>query len=208
MRQHAWAERGATLCSCGAISANVEHPSAPTTTAAALAAAAATAAARHGSEPIRHQIRVGLQASVQHNPGQLNPADGSKQLRIDCTSITELQVVKDGCKVHTIWAVLSKDVQQTIIGWKDLKALVILSPDLRSINLPTGDSVALCEDNENKQKLGELKQYFLSPFSSLFNDKINKEPMSDKPMKIHVRTDIYILLQNCYVARQTRIHQQ
>jgi hypothetical protein len=49
-----------------------------------------------------------MQESVQHNPRQLNPANGS---RINYTGITELQVVKDGRKVTT-----AKDVQHPVSG--------------------------------------------------------------------------------------------
>jgi hypothetical protein len=42
---------------------------------------------------------------------------------------TSLQVVEKGQRVHTIVAVVSQNINQTIIGWKDLMAMGIISSD-------------------------------------------------------------------------------
>jgi hypothetical protein len=54
----------------------------------------------------------------------LSAANGTK---IDVTGTTSLQVIKKGRLVHTILAIVSQNVTQTIIGWKDLMAMGVIS---------------------------------------------------------------------------------
>jgi hypothetical protein len=42
---------------------------------------------------------------------------------------TSLQVVEKGKRIHTIVAVVSMNVDQTILGWKDLMAMGVISQD-------------------------------------------------------------------------------
>jgi hypothetical protein len=48
----------------------------------------------------------------------------------------------------------------------------------------------------------------LNKYSTVFSDTINKKPIAGAPMKIHLRDDIEITPQKCYVARATPVHQQ
>jgi hypothetical protein len=50
----------------------------------------------------------------------LSAANGTK---IDVAGMTSLQVVKKGRLVHTIVAIVSQNITQTIVGWKDLMAM-------------------------------------------------------------------------------------
>jgi hypothetical protein len=54
----------------------------------------------------------------------LSAANGTK---IDVSGTTSLQVVDKGKRIHTIVAVVSMNVDQTIIGWKDLMAMGVIS---------------------------------------------------------------------------------
>jgi hypothetical protein len=56
----------------------------------------------------------------------LSAANGTK---IDITGTTSLQVVEKGKRVHTIVAVVLQKVTQTIVGWKDLMAMGVISSD-------------------------------------------------------------------------------
>jgi hypothetical protein len=56
--------------------------------------------------------------------------------------------------------------------------------------------------------LGKLKTHMLNKYSTVFSNTINEKPIAGKPMKIHLRDDIQIHPQKCYVARATRVHQQ
>jgi hypothetical protein len=56
--------------------------------------------------------------------------------------------------------------------------------------------------------LGKLKIHMLNKYSTVFSDTINEKPIAGIPMKIHLRDDIEITPQNCYVARATPVHQQ
>jgi hypothetical protein len=41
----------------------------------------------------------------------------------------------------------------------------------------------------------------LNKYSTVFSDTINEKPIAGTPMKIHLRDDIEITPQKCYVAR-------
>jgi hypothetical protein len=56
----------------------------------------------------------------------LSAANGTK---IDVLGTTSLQVVEKGQRVHTIVAVVSQNVDQAIVGWKDLMAMGIILSD-------------------------------------------------------------------------------
>jgi hypothetical protein len=47
--------------------------------------------------------------------------------KIDVSGTNSLQNVEKGQRVHTIVAVVSQNVDQTIVGWKDLMAMGIIS---------------------------------------------------------------------------------
>jgi hypothetical protein len=48
----------------------------------------------------------------------------------------------------------------------------------------------------------------LNKYSTVFSDTINEKQIAGTPMKIHLRDDIEINLQKCYIARATPVHQQ
>jgi hypothetical protein len=53
----------------------------------------------------------------------------ANRTKIDVSGTTSLQVVEKRQRVHTIVAVVSQNVDQTIVGWKDLMAMGIISSD-------------------------------------------------------------------------------
>jgi hypothetical protein len=62
--------------------------------------------------------------------------------------------------------------------------------------------------SNEEQQLGELKIKMLDKYSTVFSDTIHEKPIAGAPMKIHLRDDIEITRQKCYVARATPVHQQ
>jgi hypothetical protein len=48
----------------------------------------------------------------------------------------------------------------------------------------------------------------LNKYSTVFSDTINEKRIAGMPMKIHLRDNIQINPQKCYVARATPVHQQ
>jgi hypothetical protein len=48
----------------------------------------------------------------------------------------------------------------------------------------------------------------LNKYSTVFSNTINEKPIAGAPMKIHLRDDIVITTQKCYVARAMLVHQQ
>jgi hypothetical protein len=136
----------------------------------------------------------------------LSAAKGTK---IDVSGTTSLQVVDKGKRIHTIIAVVSMIVDQTIIGWKDLMAMGVISPDWPAMQQQEAEGRILKADKDEEEKeLGKLKNHMLSKYNTVFSDKINEKPIAGLPMKIHLRDDIQIIPQKCYVARATPVHQQ
>jgi hypothetical protein len=136
----------------------------------------------------------------------LSAANGTK---IEVSGTTSLQVVEKGKRIHTSVAVVSKNADQTIVGWKDLMAMGIISTDWPAMlrQEMEGRILAADEDEEEKE-LGKLNTHMLNKYSTVFSDTINKKPIAGTPMKIHLRDDIQINPQKCYVARATPVHQQ
>jgi hypothetical protein len=134
----------------------------------------------------------------------LSAANGTK---IVVAGITSLQVVKKGRLVYTIVAIVSQNVTQTIVGWKDLKAMGVISSDWPAMPQQEDTIHAAEADNEEKQ-LGELKIQILNKYNTVFSDTINEKPIVGSPMKIHLRDNIEITPQKCYVARATPVHKQ
>jgi hypothetical protein len=134
----------------------------------------------------------------------LSPANGTK---IDVRGMTSLQVVKKGRHVHTIVAIVSQNVTQSFVGWKDLMAMGVISLDWPA--MPQQEDKIHAADNDDKEKqFGELKIHMLNKYNTVFSDTINKKLIAGTPMKIHLRDDIKITPQKCYVARATPVHQQ
>jgi hypothetical protein len=48
----------------------------------------------------------------------------------------------------------------------------------------------------------------LKKYSTVFSDTINEKPIAGTPIKIHLRDDIQMTPQKCYVAKTTPVHQQ
>jgi hypothetical protein len=134
----------------------------------------------------------------------LSAANGTK---IDMAGMTSLQVVKKGQLVHTIIAIVSQNVTQTIVGWQDLKAMGVISSDWPAMPQPTTKDTIHAVDDEEKQ-LGELKFQMLNMYNTVFSDTINEKPIADTPVKIYLKDNIKITPQKCYVARATPVHQQ
>jgi hypothetical protein len=73
--------------------------------------------------------------------------------------------------------------------------------------LPTTKDTIYAVDDE-EQQLGELKIQMLNKYSTVFSGTINKKPIAGTPMKIHLKDDIEITPQKCYIARATPVNQQ
>jgi hypothetical protein len=143
---------------------------------------------------------------IRETNGRLSAANRTK---INVAGTMSLQVIKKGHLVHTIVSIVSPNVQQKIVGWQDLKAMGVISSELPAMPPPppaTRDTIYAVNDKE--KQLGELKIQMLSKYSTVFSDTINKKPIAGSPMKIHLRDDIEITPQKCYVARATPVHQQ
>jgi hypothetical protein len=137
---------------------------------------------------------------------KLRAANGTK---IDVAGTTSLQVVEKGHLVHTIVAIVLPNVQQTIIGWQNLRAMGVIHavwPTMLPPPPTTKDTI--CAVDEEKRQLGELKIKMLTKYSTVFSDTINEKLIAGAPMKIHLRDDIEITPQKCYVAQATPVHQQ
>jgi hypothetical protein len=118
-------------------------------------------------------------------------------------------VVEKGQRVHTIVAFVSQNVDQTIVGWKDLMAMGIISSDWPvMLRQETEGKILAADDDEEEKELGKLKTHMLNKYITVFSNTINEKPIAGTPMKIHLREDIQITPQKCYVARATPVHQQ
>jgi hypothetical protein len=136
----------------------------------------------------------------------LSAANGTK---IEVSGTTSLQVVEKGKRIHTIVAVVSMNVDQMIFGWKDLMAMGIISPDWPTMpRQETEGRILAADEDEEEKELGKLKTHMLNKYSTVFSDTINEKPIAGTPIKIHLRDDIQINPQKCYVARATPVHQQ
>jgi hypothetical protein len=70
------------------------------------------------------------------------------------------------------------------------------------------DKIHTADNDDEEKQLGKLKIHMLNKYSTVFSDTINEKPIAGTPMKIHLRDDIEITPQKCYVARATPVHQQ
>jgi hypothetical protein len=70
------------------------------------------------------------------------------------------------------------------------------------------DKIHTADNDDEEKQLGKLKIHMLNKYSTVFSDTINEKPIAGTPMKIHLRNNIEITLQKCYVARATPVHQQ
>jgi hypothetical protein len=60
--------------------------------------------------------------------------------------------MEKGQRVHTIVAVISKNVDQTIVGWKDLMAMGIISRDWPAMPQQETEGRILAADKDEKEK--------------------------------------------------------
>jgi hypothetical protein len=79
----------------------------------------------------------------------LSAANGTK---IDVSGTTSLQVVEKGQCVHTIVVVISQIKDQTIVGWKDLMAMGIISSDWPTMPRQETEGKILAADNDEEEK--------------------------------------------------------
>jgi hypothetical protein len=79
----------------------------------------------------------------------LSAANGTK---IDVSGTTSLQVVEKGQCVHTIVAVVSQKVDLTIVGWKDLMAMGIISSDWPAMPRQETEGKILAADDDEEEK--------------------------------------------------------
>jgi hypothetical protein len=138
----------------------------------------------------------------------LSAANGTK---IKVTGTTSLQVVEKGKRLHTIVTVVSQNVTQTIVGWKDLMAMGVISSDWPAMPQQEDkidDKIHAADDNDEEKQLGKLKMHMLKKYSTVFSDTSNEKTITGTPMKIHLRDDIEITPQKCCVARALPVHQQ
>jgi hypothetical protein len=71
-------------------------------------------------------------------------------------------VVEKGKRVHTIFAVVSQKVDQTIVGWKDLMASGVISSDWPAMpRQETDGKIHAADDDEEEKELGKLKIHML-----------------------------------------------
>jgi hypothetical protein len=77
--------------------------------------------------------------------------------------------VDKGKRIHTIVAVVSMNVDQTIIGWKDLMAMGVISPDWPP--MPQQEAVGrilTADEDEEEKELGKLKTHMLKKYNTVF----------------------------------------
>jgi hypothetical protein len=79
----------------------------------------------------------------------LSAANGTK---INVSGTISLQVVEKGQRVHNIDAVISQNVDQTIIGWKDLMAMGIISSDWPAMPRQETEGKILAADDDEEEK--------------------------------------------------------
>jgi hypothetical protein len=66
--------------------------------------------------------------------------------------------VEKGQRVHTIVAVVLQNVNQTIVGWKDLMAMRVISSDWPTMpRQETEGKIHAADDKEEEKELGKLK---------------------------------------------------
>jgi hypothetical protein len=100
---------------------------------------------------------------------------------------------------------------QTILKWKDLMAMGVISlnwPAMPQQEDKVEDKIQAADNDDKEIQLGKLKIHILNKYSTVFSDTINKKLIAGLPMKIHLRDDIEITPQKCYVARAKPVHQQ
>jgi hypothetical protein len=115
----------------------------------------------------------------------LSKANGTK---INILGTTSLQVLEKGKHVHTIVAVLSQNGDQTIVGWKDLMAMGIISSDWPVMpRQETEGRILAADDDEEEKELGKLKTHMLNKFSTVFSDTINKKPIASTLMRDNIQ---------------------
>jgi hypothetical protein len=98
----------------------------------------------------------------------LRAANGAK---IDVAGMTSLQVVEKGRLLHTIVAIVSQNVTQTIVGSKDLMAMGVISSDWPAMPQQE-DKIHAAEDDDKEKQLGELKIQMLNKYNTVFSDTI------------------------------------
>jgi hypothetical protein len=111
--------------------------------------------------------------------------------KIDVAGMTSLQVVVKGQLVHTIVAIVLQNVTQTIVGWKDLMAMGVISSDWPAM-LQQEDKIPAADYDDEEKQLCELKIQMLNKYNTVFSDTINEKPIAGSPMKIHLRDNIKI----------------
>jgi hypothetical protein len=81
---------------------------------------------------------------------KLRAANGTE---IDVAGTTSLQVVKKGHLVHTIVSLVLPNLQQTIIGWQDLRAIGVIHAEWPTMPPPpptTKDKICALDEEERK----------------------------------------------------------
>jgi hypothetical protein len=99
-----------------------------------------------------------ISLSTAHKHGcEISPTSiclsASNGTKIDVSGTTSLQVVEKGKRIHTIVAVVSMNVDQTIIGWKDLMAMGVIAQNWPAMpqQEAVGRIIATDEDEEEKE---------------------------------------------------------
>jgi hypothetical protein len=76
---------------------------------------------------------------------------------------TSLQIVEKGQCVHTIVADVSQNMDQTIVGWRDLMAMGIISSDWPAMpRQETEGRILAADDEEEEKEFGKLKTHMLN----------------------------------------------
>jgi hypothetical protein len=87
---------------------------------------------------------------IRETDVRLSAANGTK---IDVAGTTSLQVVEKGHLAHTIVAIVSPNVTQTIVGWQDLRAMGVISSEWPAMPPPsptTRDTICAVEEEERQ----------------------------------------------------------
>jgi hypothetical protein len=80
----------------------------------------------------------------------------ANRTKIDVMGTTSLQIVEKGRLFHTIVAVVSQNVTQTIVGWKDLMAMGVISSDWPAMPQQEDkieDKIHAADDDEEEKQL-------------------------------------------------------
>jgi hypothetical protein len=87
---------------------------------------------------------------IKETDVRLSVANGTK---IDVAGTTSLQVDEKGHLVHTVVTIVSPNVQQTIVGWQDLRAMGVIPAEWPTMPPPPPTKDTICAVDEEERQL-------------------------------------------------------